>query len=111
MRETAETLRAEHDDLLETIAAVPNSPLNAQRQARAKALETQFLQELAKATAAKLGMNGSAPSAPAAAAAPARAAAPRPRPPAQTGVTSNGGGGVIKGASSEIDAMRRAGFM
>jgi len=110
MREMAATLRAEHDDLLETIAAVPNSPLNAQRQARAKALETQFLQELAKATAAKLGTNGSAP-APAAAAAPARAAAPKPRPPAQTGVTSNGGGGVIKGASSEIDAMRRAGWM
>jgi len=117
MREMADTLRAEHDDLLETIAAVPNSPLNVKRQERAKVLETAFLPELAKATAAKLGINGSAPAAPAATAAPAapaRTAAPatpKPRPPAQTGVTSNGGGGVIKGASSEIDAMRRAGFM
>ncbi len=114
MREMAVTLRAEHDDLLETIAAVPNSPLNQQRQDRAKVLETAFLQELAKSTAAKLGINGSAPAAPATLAQQTRStqpAAPKPRPPAQTGVVSNGNGGVIKGASSEIAQMRARGLM
>ena len=110
MREMAGTLRAEHGDLVEIIKAVPNSPHTARRQQRASQLENSFLQELAKATAAKLGVSGQARATPAAIA-PTRSAAPRSRPPAQTGVTSNGGGGVIKGASSEIDAMRRAGFM
>ena len=110
MREMAGTLRAEHGDLVEFIKAVPNSPGNAARQERARALENSFLTELAKATAAKLGVSGNA-RAISTASAPTRVAAPRSRPPAQTGVTSNGGGGVIKGASSEIDAMRRAGFM
>lgn len=110
MREMAGTLRAEHGDLIEIIRAVPNSPHTARRQERASQLENSFLSELAKATAAKLGVSGQARAIPAASA-PTRFAAPRLRPPAQTGVTSNGGGGVIKGASSEIEAMRRAGFM
>jgi len=110
MREMAGTLRAEHGDLIEIIRAVPNSPHTARRQERASQLENSFLSELAKATAAKLGTSGQARAIPTASA-PTRFAAPRSRPPAQTGVTSNGGGGVIKGASSEIDAMRRAGFM
>jgi len=110
MREMAGTLRAEHSDLIEIIRAVPNSPHTARRQERARQLENSFLSELAKATAAKLGVSGQARAIPTSNA-PTRSAAPRSRPPAQTGVTSNGGGGVIKGASSEIDAMRRAGFM
>jgi len=110
MREMAGSLRAEHGDLLAIIKAVPNSPHTAGRQQRASALENSFLPELAKATAARLGVSGQTRAIPAASA-PTRSVAPRSRPPAQTGVTSNGGGGVIKGASSEIDAMRRAGFM
>lgn len=110
MREMAGTLRAEHGDLIEIIRAVPNSPHTARRQERASQLENSFLPELAKATAAKLGASGQARAIPTASA-PTKFAASRSRPPAQTGVTSNGGGGVIKGASSEIDAMRRAGFM
>lgn len=110
MREMAGTLRAEHGDLIEIIRAVPNSPHTARRQQRASQLENSFLPELAKATAARLGASGQARAIPTSIA-PTRFAAPRSRPPAQTGVTSNGGGGVIKGASSEIDAMRRAGFM
>ena len=108
MRETSANLRAELEDLLETIAAVPSSPLNATRKERATLLKTAFIQELAKATKAKLGIGDAAPITPRPAAAPA---APRQRPPAQTGLVGTGASPNGKGASGEIAAMRAAGLM
>lgn len=82
MRELAMELHNEHDDILQLLAANPNTP-NAKRYAeRAKQLEEQFLPELAKEIKLKLNIGATPVAAPAAIIPPVPAVVkPRPTPP------------------------------
>lgn len=82
MRELAMELHNEHDDILQLLAANPNTP-NANRYAdRAKQLEEQFLPELAKEIKLKLNIGVKPTATPAAIIPPVPAVAkPRPTPP------------------------------
>lgn len=94
MREISQELHAEHDDILALLSASPNSSNAARYQARAKALEENFIAELAKTTKLRLGI-GLAPIVPPAAAAPIPipvAEPPKPRPVAPSGQMSTAGG-------------------
>ncbi len=112
MREVSQELHSEHDDLLALMAATPNSPNIARYQARAKALETDFLAELAKATRAKLNLGATPP--PAAPAVPATtppAAAPaKPRPPAPTGNLGGQGSPKAKKPDGGFGELEAKGF-
>lgn len=82
MREVAQELHNEHDDILQLLAVNPQSPNAPRYQTRAQELEKNFLTVLQREVKTKLGITGTPP---VAVVAPVAAPVAKPRPPAQGG--------------------------
>lgn len=82
MREASQELHEEHDQIAELLSINPNRPNASKLRERQESLEKDFLTELAKATRARLNLNGQPPKVePPAPTPPPKKEEPKPRPP------------------------------